>query len=193
MEEKKLNSEPALVLVGGSSGSLDALMLMLPLLKSSLPFPIVIVLHRSNIPDNALTDLLISKTALHVKEADEKDALLPGWVYIAPPDYHLLVESDGTLSLDMGEKVNYSRPSIDVTFTSAAIAYRHRLTAILLSGANADGVAGMQRIRKYGGINIIQDPQEALMPFMPAQAIAAQVHHHIFTISEIIRYLSGEN
>lgn len=190
MAEKEIAQTPALVVIGGSSGSLDALMLVLPRLSPGLAFPIVIVLHRSNTSDQALTELFASKTTLPVKEADEKDILLPGHIYIAPPDYHLLVEADGTLSLDMGEKVNYSRPSIDVTVTSAAIAYRQKLTAILLSGANADGVAGMQCVQEYRGTNIIQDPREAPMPFMPGQAIAAGLGQHIFTVTQIGDYLS---
>lgn len=181
---------PALVVIGGSSGSLDALIHILPGLPPALAFPIVIILHRSSASDQALTALLSSKTRLPVQEADEKDSLLPGHIYIAPPDYHLLVEADGTLSLDMGEKVNYSRPSIDVTFTSAAIAYRDKLTAILLSGANADGVAGMQLVKQYGGLNIIQDPREAPMPFMPGQAMAAGLGDHILTAAGIGLYLA---
>ncbi len=169
MAESKINKR--LIVIGGSSGSLDALLVMLPLLKLPFPIPIIIVLHRSNTSDNALAEVLATKTKLKVKEADEKDELLPGWIYLAPPDYHLLTEDDGTVSLDASEKVNYCRPSIDVTFINAATTYKNGLTAVLLSGANADGAAAMVTIQKCGGRNIVQDPTEAIVSYMPEQAL----------------------
>lgn len=171
MEKNQVAVTGRLIVIGGSSGSLDALLLLLPLLKKDFHTPVILVMHRNTTTGTALTELIASRTHLKVKEADEKDKLMPGWIYIAPPDYHLLVEDDGTLSLDISEKVNYCRPSIDVNFASAAVAFKEKLTAVLLSGANADGVEGMIRVKKYGGQNIVQDPQEAIVPFMPEQAI----------------------
>ncbi len=171
MAEEQVIGTTRLIVIGGSSGSLDALLVILPALSPGFTIPIIIVVHRNSNADNGLTELLAVKTSLHIKEADEKDKLLPGWIYLAPPDYHVLVEEDGTISLDASEKVNYCRPSIDVTFTSAAAVYKQELVGVLLSGANADGAKAMSIIKEYGGRNIVQDPAEALVNYMPEQAI----------------------
>lgn len=171
MEEEQVKNIKKLIVIGGSSGSLDAILVILPCLIKNFSIPILIVLHRGNKIDNGLIQLLAAKTKLHVKEADEKEKLLPGWIYVAPPDYHVLLEEDGSISLDVSEKVHYCRPSIDVTFTSAALSYGKQLTAILLSGANADGAAAMNIIKQAGGMNIVQAPAEAIVSYMPEQAI----------------------
>ncbi len=110
-------------------------------------------------------------------------------IYIAPSDYHLLIEKDFTFSLDVSEKVNYSRPSIDNTFESAAEVYGEGLVAILLSGANADGVAGMRRVRLHGGTCVVQDPSTAEVSCMPAQAIEQGVAHHILPAEEMAAFI----
>lgn len=185
MAEKQIGNNDKLIVIGGSSGSLDALLTMLPLLKKDFSIPLIIVLHRSNVSDNSLADLLSSKTSLNVKEADEKDLLLSGWIFIAPPDYHLLVEDDGTVSLDASEKVNYCRPSIDVSFVSAVAAYKKKLVAILLSGANADGAAGLKEVKDAGGYTIVQNPAEAHVSYMPEQAILFSPNHAILNTVDI--------
>ena len=171
MAEKQVITDHRLIVIGGSSGSLDALLILLPKLNKDFSIPILVVMHRGIKTDNRLTDLLAAKTTLHIKEADEKDRLLPGWVYLAPPDYHVLLEEDGTLSLDASEKVHFCRPSIEVSFISAAQAYKKNCIAVLLSGANADGARAMRAVKECGGRNIVQDPAEALVDYMPAQAI----------------------
>lgn len=160
-----------LIIIGGSSGSLEALLQMLPLLKTPFPLPVVLVLHRGTLADNSLTELLASRTTLQVKEADDKDLLEPGCIYIAPPDYHVLLEQDGSLSLDVSEKINFSRPSIDVSFISAAEVYGDGLIAVLLSGANADGALGMLMVAQRGGFVLVQDPATAAVAYMPEKAI----------------------
>ena len=190
MAEKQVNKSPHLIVIGGSSGSLDAILTLLPLLKKDFCIPVVMVLHRSSNADNGLTELLAGKTHLQVKEADEKEALLPGWIYIAPPDYHLLVEANGSVSLDASEKVHYSRPSIDVTFTSAAAAYGSSLTAVLLSGANADGAQAMAIVKQCGGRNIVQDPEDAMVGFMPGQAILLSAIDNIVPATQIAGLLN---
>lgn len=190
MAEKQMIIERKLIVIGGSSGSLDALMVIMPLLKKDFAVPVAIVLHRSSTADNGLVNLLAGKTSLHIKEADEKDTLLPGWIYVAPPDYHLLTEENGTLSLDASEKIHYSRPSIEVSFTAAAAVYGKGLTAILLSGANADGALAMSVVKQYGGCNIVQDPEEAIVPFMPAQALALSPVDHILGAAAIAAFLN---
>jgi two-component system chemotaxis response regulator CheB len=115
--------------------------------------------------------LLESKTSWQVREAEEKQTIMKDHIYLAPADYHLLIEKDRTLSLDVSEKVNFSRPSIDVSFESAAEVYGTKLAAILLSGANDDGVAGLKKVKACGGVAIVQNPQTAAVAYMPQQAI----------------------
>lgn len=169
MEEDQLRPCDAMV-IGGSAGSLDVLLKVLPELNVNLSFPIIIVVHRKNGADSLLPALLSGRTNLKVKEAEEKEPLLAGHIYVAPSDYHLLIENNRTFSLDYSEKVNYSRPSIDVTFESAASVYREKVVCMLLSGSNADGVKGLKVVKAFGGIAAIQDPRSALIPYMPAQA-----------------------
>lgn len=159
------------VAIGASTGGLYALKRLLPALPDDFPCPILIVQHISPTSDNYLTVILDKISRIHVKEADEKEIILPGTAYIAPPDYHLLVEADKTLSLSVEDKVNYARPSIDVLFQTAADAYKENLVGILLTGANADGSEGIHYIKKRGGFTIVQDPQEAESPVMPNAAI----------------------
>ncbi len=191
MEKKALRSVQKLVVIGGSSGSLEALLTMLPKLRADLPLGVVIVLHRNNQSDNALVELFASRTSLIVKEADEKDILKAGTIYIAPPDYHLLLEQDGSLSLDASAKVNFSRPSIDVTFSSAAAVFGKYLTGILLSGANSDGANGMAIIKKKGGRIIVQDPNEALVAYMPARAIKENDVEEVFGALELAELINS--
>lgn len=192
MEKEQLTNSKHLIVIGGSSGSLDALMIILPQLRKNFNTPIILVMHRTNASGTALAELLNTKTSLHVKEADEKDVLQPGWIYIAPAGYHLLVEADGTLSLDVSEKVNYCRPSIDVSFASAAVAYGSKLIAVLLSGANADGADGMKKVKQKGGYTIVQDPTEALVAYMPEQAILLSVVDKIAAAKKIGELLNEE-
>ena len=158
------------IVIGGSAGSLEVLLKILPFLKEKINFTIIIVLHRKPGADAILTELLTVRTIIPVREAEEKEVIKKGVIYLAPSDYHLLIEKAGTFSLDHSEKINYSRPSIDVTFESAAEVYKDKVVGILLSGANADGVAGLKRIKKMGGRVLIQDPDTAKVPYMPGQA-----------------------
>ncbi len=179
------------LVIGGSAGSLDVLLKVLPVLDGNLNFPIIIVVHRKQGMDSLLTDLLAHRTTLKVKEADEKDSILNGTVYIAPSDYHLLIEKDFTFSLDYSEKVNYSRPAIDVTFQSAAEAYGTGLVCLLLSGSNADGVNGLITVNKFGGLTLVQDPSSAQVTYMPDQAILRANVSAILKIEEMANYINS--
>jgi two-component system, chemotaxis family, protein-glutamate methylesterase/glutaminase len=190
MEKGALGNE-RIVLIGGSAGSLEALLQFLPLLRADLPFPIVIIMHRKASGDASLGELLGIKTGLRFKEIEDKDSLNAGTIYIAPGDYHLLFEKDKqTLSLDYSEKVNFSRPSIDVCFSSAADVFGSGLTGILLSGANADGTEGLAAIRAAGGITIVQHPEEAEVSIMPQHAIDKNVAAHILYNEEIANFIN---
>jgi two-component system, chemotaxis family, protein-glutamate methylesterase/glutaminase len=157
-------------IIGGSAGSLDVLLKVLPVIDAAVKFPIVIVIHRKHGTDSLLADLLSGRTELQVKEVDEKEKIKAGFIYIAPSDYHLLIERDHTFSLDYSEKINYSRPSIDVTFQTAAEVYKDKLVCLLLSGSNSDGVNGLKNVKEWGGMALIQDPETAQVAYMPAQA-----------------------
>src|SRR3954470_16179784 len=140
-------------------------------LPAGVPAPVVVVLHRGEGSGDALSAILSRDTALEVREADDKSELTTGCVHVAPPGYHLLVER-GSLALSTDPAVHYSRPSIDVTFESAAEAYEDRVVGVVLTGDNEDGAAGLREIKRYGGVVIVEDPQTAERPTMPAAAIA---------------------
>ncbi|PZF70821.1 chemotaxis protein CheB [Taibaiella soli] len=174
MEQNKITEvKSKLVIIGGSAGSLEVLLQILPHLHVDVP-PIVVILHRRTDSESPLIDVLEMRTKLRVKEVEEKEPVKQGWIYVAPANYHVLFEHDQTFALDDSEKVNHSRPSIDVGFQSAAEVYRDGVTGILLSGANADGTEGFRKIQEHGGVTIAQNPETAEISYMPAQAI----HHH---------------
>lgn len=177
-------------LIGGSAGSLKVIIEVLPHLSRNLSFPIIIVLHRKGTTDSSLSDLLKIKSGLKVVEAEEKDKLLPGVIYLAPPDYHLLIENEYTISLDFSEKFNYSRPSIDITFISASEVYKENTTALLLSGANADGVQGLISIKEKNGTTLVQEPTTAEVKYMPTQAISNAKIDYILKPEEIADYIN---
>ncbi len=159
------------IVIGGSAGSLDVLLRLINNLPPKMNAIVIVVLHRKNDPDSLLQNLISHKTGSAVYEVEDKEPIMPNTVYIAPPDYHLLVENETGFSLDGSEKVQYSRPSIDVTFQSVARTFGPRVTGVLLSGANADGAAGMAFIKSCGGYNLVQSPASAEVGFMPQQAI----------------------
>jgi len=161
----------AVVVIGGSAGSLEAIFKIVPQLPASMGAAFVIVLHRKNAVDSLLVDLLSTKTSMAVKEVEDKEKILANTIYIAPPDYHLLVENKQTFSLDGSEKIQYSRPSIDVSFQSAAEVFGANCIGVLLSGANADGADGLQTIAELGGFTIVQNPLSAEVDYMPKKAI----------------------
>lgn len=168
---EEINKKTRIVLIGGSAGSLTVLLMVLPLLQRSLSVPVILVTHRHSGPDVMLESLLSARAALPVRDIEEKEIPQPGVIYVAPADYHLLFEPDGSFALDTSEKVNYSRPSIDVTMQSAARSYGPGAVAVLLSGANADGAQGLLDIQRHGGITIVQHPDTAEVDYMPRSAL----------------------
>ncbi len=161
------------VVIGASAGGVQALSQVLPALPVGFPAPILVVIHVPPRRDNALVDLFAGKCRIPVKEAEDKEPLEPGTIYFAPPDYHLLVETGGTLALSSDEPVNHSRPAIDVLFQSAADAFGTGLAGIVLTGANSDGAEGLRAVCAAGGQGIVQDPASAEVATMPRAALAA--------------------
>jgi two-component system chemotaxis response regulator CheB len=184
-ENSIMQSLPTTLVIGGSAGSLDVLLQLIPQLEPGCRLAIIIVLHRKSDYDTLLTDLLAARSVLPVKEAEEKDLLVAGTVYVAPADYHLLIEPDGTLTLDFSEKVHYSRPSIDVTFLSAAEVFGPKLACLLLSGANSDGAEGMATAKTMGATVAVQDPASAEVSYMPKAALAATTVDRVLRMQEM--------
>lgn len=189
MEEGRLMECKAFI-IGGSAGSLDVLLKVLPHVNVAIPFPIIIVVHRKHGTDSLLPSLLSTRTKLKVKEVDEKEKISAGTVYIAPSDYHLLIEKDETFSLDYSEKINYSRPAIDATFQTAAEVYQTKLICLLLSGSNSDGVNGLKTVKSWGGTALIQDPESAQVDYMPMQAKLNVKIDHVLPIEAIAEFIN---
>jgi len=160
-----------LIVIGGSSGSLDVVIEILKGLEKDFDLPIILVLHRLKNTKAYLVDLFKKDCKLEVKEVEEKEKIKKGTVYIVPANYHLLIESDHSFSLTVSEKVNFSRPSIDVTFESAAFIFQKKMLGVILTGANRDGAEGIKMIKKMGGLCMVQDPKTALMKSMPESAM----------------------
>ena len=184
-------SEPrfAAIVIGASAGALEALSGILPALPKGYRIPIMIVVHLPPDKKSVLADLLQAKCELDVHEAQDKEPIEDGTVYIAPPDYHLLIERDRYLSLSSEEPVLFSRPSIDVLFETAADAYGESLIGIILTGANNDGALGLKAIVDAGGMALVQQPELAYAPMMPQAALEACPDAQVLKLQEIATYL----
>jgi two-component system chemotaxis response regulator CheB len=179
-----------IIVVGTSWGGLLALRELVDGLPEELRLPLVVVQHRHKDSDHLLAALLQDRTALSVCEVEDKAPIEPGSVYIAPADYHLLFEGD-SFALSIDEPVRYSRPSIDVTFESAADTYAARAVGVVLTGANADGARGLKRIVDRGGLAFVQAPATAESPAMPSAALRCVPGAHVLTIREIASTLGS--
>lgn len=172
------------VAIGTSWGGLSALGRILGGLPAAFPLPIVVVQHRSKDSDDLMAKLLQDMSDLDVHEAEDKDTLLPSNVYVAPADYHLMVD-DGEVSLTTDAPVRYSRPSIDVAFESVARSYGSGAIGVVLTGANEDGSRGLARIIALGGRGIVEDPESAEMPVMPEAARRAAPEAEVLPLQDI--------
>ena len=167
---KKSKSIQAIV-IGTSAGGLDALSTILSGLPSTLAVPILVVIHLPPHKISSIADILNVRCDLNVIEACDKTNIQKGHIYFAPPNYHMMIEKDKTISLSVDEAVNFSRPSIDVLFETAADAYGQNLLGVVLTGANGDGAKGLKKIVDFGGRAIVQNPDDAEMAFMPREAL----------------------
>jgi two-component system chemotaxis response regulator CheB len=179
-----------IVMVGTSWGGLAALRTLVAGLPEEFIMALVIVQHRHKDSDHLLRVLLQERSTLTVCEVEDKMPIEHGRVYVAPPDYHTLVET-GHFSLSTEAPVRYSRPSIDVAFASAADSYTHRAVGVVLTGANADGADGLRRISERGGMAIVQDPATAESPTMPRAAAKAVPRARVMPIPDIVRFLAA--
>ncbi|MBV6749825.1 chemotaxis protein CheB [Pseudomonas chlororaphis] len=177
------------VVAGASAGGVEALMTVLGSLTTRFSLPIVIVLHMPDGHRSQLAEVFGRRLALPVKEADDKESIVPGTLYFAAPGYHLSIEQDRSFSFSREERVHYSRPSIDYLFASAADAYGSRLMGILLTGANQDGAAGLVQIQRQGGLTVVQDPNDARVATMPEAALALHQPDYLLSLQGIGRLL----
>lgn len=178
-----------LVVIGTSLGGLTALPTILRGLPKDFRCPVVVVQHRAiHTDDLSLVAAIQRGCPLEVREAEDKDALMPGRVYLAPSDYHVLVE-DGHLTLSTEARVLHARPSIDVLFESAAESHRKRVVGVVLTGASRDGVVGCQAIKRHGGVVIVQEPSSAESRLMPSSVLEAVAVDRVLLLSQIAQCL----
>ena len=189
INEADINRPFSAVVIGVSAGGLHALIHVLGKLPADYFLPIIVVQHRGKEYKVLLEEILETKCLLKVKQVDEKEQILAGCIYIAPADYHLLIEQDKTFSLTSDIYVKYSRPSIDLLFTTAAEVYKNELIAIIMTGASSDGAEGILNVKQEGGYTIAQDPKTAEYPYMPQSSISIGAINTILTLDEIQSYL----
>ena len=173
------------VVIGCSAGGNDALAAILSALPGNYHLPVLVVQHLHSSDEGSFARYLAGTTQLDVVEPCDKERIESGCVYVAPANYHMLVEKDGAIALTVDERVNWSRPSIDVLFESAARVWGRSLIAVILTGANADGAKGMQAVKKAGGHTIAQDPASAKIPVMPKAAIDTGAVDEVLRLEEI--------
>lgn len=179
----------ALVAIGCSRGGMHALEVLFGAIPHDFPLPLLVVQHRYRTSSDSLPAYFRRHSVLSVVDALDKQWIEPGHVYLAPADYHLLVDPEGELSLSIDERVEYSRPSVDVLFESAAEAYGQGVIGVVLTGANADGAHGAKLIKQRGGFVLVQDPATAESPEMPRAAIAATRVDRILPLDRIGPFL----
>jgi two-component system chemotaxis response regulator CheB len=173
------------IVIGTSAGGIDALMAILPRLPASFRLPIAVVVHLARERESRLAEVFRNHMAIPVHEAADKEDIRGGTLYFAPTDYHLAIERDRSFSLSGEPPLHFSRPAIDILMESAAAAYGPALAGILLTGANDDGARGMQTIQQYGGLTIVQDPNEAQIAVMPKAALSIMQPDSILSLQEI--------
>lgn len=173
------------VVVGASAGGMQALKTLLCGLPADLPMAVAIVQHVEAGSSGYLSEFLDDSCAFAVREAEEKEPFRTGTAYVAPANYHLLIEPDRTLSLSADDKVNYSRPAIDPLFESAADVFGQSLIGVVMTGASSDGALGLKRIKDRGGRTVVQNPRTAESPFMPQAAVRAADPDHTLDLEDI--------
>ena len=182
---KSTNKRFDAVVIGVSAGGINAL----GKLVASFPFgycmPVFIVQHISPKSENYLVDILRKSTKMAVKEADENEKITNGTIYVAPPNYHMLIDDNQTIALSTEDRISFARPSVDVLFESAAFVYTSKLIGVILTGANKDGASGLKMIKELGGIAIVQNPATAEVNSMPAAAIRATNVDYVLDLEEV--------
>lgn len=177
------------IVIGGSAGSFQVINKILNGLPTDFELPIIMCLHRLKHVRQGFVEALNLKSSITVEEPDDKEPIRKGKIYLAPANYHMLVELGNSFALSTDEMVNHSRPSIDLTLESAAYVYKNKLIGILLSGANKDGAIGMKKIKDWGGLTIVQDPAECMIDTMPTSAMKITQIDHVWPVQKILQFL----
>ena len=184
-----MNGSEKIIIIGGSAGSFEIVHYLLSQLPGNLPVALVLCLHRLKYYRKGFAEALSSTSKIMVTEPDDKEPIEPGRAYVAPSNYHLLIDKKGYFSLSIDEEVNFSRPSIDLILESAALVYKNNLTGIILSGANSDGAYGMSVCQQMGGHTIVQDTHEAQFSIMPESVLQKIRPDKICSTEKILEYL----
>ena len=184
-----MNATLKAIVIGTSAGGVEALTRILPALPANMPVAILIVVHIPRERPSLLTDIFRQKCAMRVEETVDKATIEPGRIYFAPPDYHMLVDKGPQIALSVDDVVQFSRPSIDVLFESAADVYVKHLLGILLTGGNEDGASGLAYIAQCGGTTVLQDPAEAVASAMPEGALKLMTPTHMLRLDGIAALL----
>lgn len=181
------------VIIGGSAGSFQVVTKILSSLSDKFPIPVLLCLHRLKHVRSGFVEALSLKSNIPIMEPNDKETIKPGKAYLAPANYHMYLELANRIALSTDASVNHSRPAIDLSFITAANAYRDKLVGIILSGANRDGAQGLKTVSDKGGLTIVQDPSECEVKTMTESAMQLTSVDHVFKTNEIIRFLSKIN
>lgn len=182
---------PDAIVIGCSAGGLGAIQQLLGGLQQPLPVPVIVVCHSGSESMAMFCELVQRHSPMPVSEAEERMIPEPGHVYVAPSGYHLLLERNGQFSLSVDGRVEYSRPSIDVLFESAADLWQERLLGLIMTGANADGAQGLDYLRSRGGVAVVQDPASAAVPAMPTAALERAGADHCLPLPALAPFLES--
>lgn len=177
------------VVIGGSAGSFQVITKILQSLPANFPLPILLSLHRLKHVRSGFVEALNLKSSIQVIEPNDKDQIKRGFAYLAPANYHMFVELGNRIALSTEAPVNHSRPSIDLSFVTAASVYRHNLIGIILSGANKDGAMGLKKVKENGGLTIVQDLDECQVKTMVDASLSLTKVDHQYTTNQIINFL----
>lgn len=178
------------IMIGGSAGSFQVVTKILASLPKDYPLPVFMCLHRLKHVRSGFVEALSIKSVLPVVEPCDKDPVRSGVVYLAPANYHMYIEPEKRFSMSTEEPVNHSRPAIDLSFMTAAVAYKQKLAGIILSGANRDGALGLKAVKDNGGLAIVQDPVESQVDTMPVSSMNATEVDHVYSTDQIITFLN---
>lgn len=190
MAKYNLKPEFKAVVIGGSAGSFQGIIRILSNIPEDFSLPIIIAMHRLKHVRHGFVEVVSLKSKLKILEPEDKEQMRKGMVYLAPANYHLSIELGNYFSLSTEEMVHNSRPSIDITLSSAAYVFRNRLVGILLSGANRDGGIGMKNIKDKGGLTIVQEPAECMIDTMPKAALALTKIDYTLKVDQIIEFMN---
>lgn len=177
------------VIIGGSAGSFQVVTRIVASLPANYPLPVILCLHRLKHVRSGFVEALSIKSQMPIVEPNDKEPIKTGKIYLAPANYHLYVELGNRFALSTEEAVNHSRPSIDLSFFSAAYNYKKKLVGVILSGANKDGALGLKMVKDSGGLTIVQDPAECQVPTMTQASMNATNVDHVFSTKRIIDFL----